>query len=79
MQRLLYCFTLTVIMLATVNIFYVQTKYITPSKCQLKITSVNVSHLGAYSVEASNIHGIVRSTASLNTGKKRSGVELLEG
>ncbi|EJW72527.1 hypothetical protein WUBG_16563, partial [Wuchereria bancrofti] len=50
--------------------------YITPRKCQLKIANVSVSHLGSYSVEASNIHGIVRTTASLNVGKKDSAVEL---
>ncbi|VDO55992.1 unnamed protein product, partial [Brugia timori] len=54
----------------------VQISYITPTKCQLKITNVSVSHLGSYSVEASNIHGIVRTTASLNVGKKHSAVEL---
>ncbi|KAK6109169.1 Immunoglobulin I-set domain family protein [Brugia pahangi] len=54
----------------------IQISYITPTKCQLKITNVSVSHLGSYSVEASNIHGIVRTTASLNVGKKHSAVEL---
>ncbi|VDM08832.1 unnamed protein product, partial [Wuchereria bancrofti] len=54
----------------------VQISYITPRKCQLKIANVSVSHLGSYSVEASNIHGIVRTTASLNVGKKDSAVEL---
>ncbi|VDK88198.1 unnamed protein product, partial [Onchocerca ochengi] len=49
----------------------IQILYITPTKCQLKITNLSVSHLGTYSVEASNIHGIVRTTASLNVGKKR--------
>ncbi|EJD74527.1 CAMK/MLCK protein kinase [Loa loa] len=53
----------------------IQISYITPTKCQLKITSLSVSHLGTYSVEASNIHGIVRTTASLNVGKKLSEVE----
>uniref|UniRef100_A0A158Q7F2 Myosin light chain kinase, smooth muscle n=1 Tax=Elaeophora elaphi TaxID=1147741 RepID=A0A158Q7F2_9BILA len=53
----------------------IKISYITPTKCQLKITSLSVSHLGTYSVEASNIHGIVRTTASLNVGKKRSEVE----
>ncbi|MCP9264538.1 Titin [Dirofilaria immitis] len=45
--------------------------YIASTKCQLKITNLSVPHLGTYSVEASNIHGIVRTTASLNVGKKR--------
>ncbi|VDK82765.1 unnamed protein product [Litomosoides sigmodontis] len=53
----------------------VQILRITSTKCQLKITNVSLSHLGTYSVEASNIHGIVRTTASLNVGKKRSDVK----
>ncbi|KAL3986026.1 Immunoglobulin I-set domain family protein [Acanthocheilonema viteae] len=55
----------------------IQILHVTPTKCQLKITSLSVSHLGTYSVEASNIHGIVRTTASLNVGKRRSEVGLL--
>uniref|UniRef100_A0A915PUX1 Uncharacterized protein n=1 Tax=Setaria digitata TaxID=48799 RepID=A0A915PUX1_9BILA len=52
----------------------IQILYITPTKCQLKIINLSVSHLGTYSVEASNVHGIVRTTASINVGKKRSEV-----
>ncbi|CAG9530815.1 unnamed protein product [Cercopithifilaria johnstoni] len=55
-----------------------QIVYISPTKCQLKITNLTVSYLGTYSVEASNIHGIVRTTASLNVGRKRSEVEPLK-
>ncbi|VDK27112.1 unnamed protein product [Gongylonema pulchrum] len=53
----------------------VQITYVTPTKCQLKITSIGLRHLGSYSVEAANVHGIVRTTASLNVGRKRGEAE----
>ncbi|TKR69840.1 hypothetical protein L596_021941 [Steinernema carpocapsae] len=48
-----------------------QINYPTPSKCTLKITGIHVSDIGSYSVEASNIHGSVRTNGSLNIGKPR--------
>ncbi|VDK50737.1 unnamed protein product [Anisakis simplex] len=48
-----------------------QITYTSASRCELKISNIGLRHLGAYSVEASNVHGVLRTTASLNVGQRR--------
>ncbi|CAJ0962097.1 unnamed protein product, partial [Mesorhabditis belari] len=52
----------------------VQIKYVSDNKAELKIKKVSLLDLGTYSVEASNIHGMLRTNAALNVGKPRHAI-----
>lgn len=48
-----------------------QISYTSQTRCELKISNIGLRHLGTYSVEASNVHGVLRTTAALNVGQRR--------
>uniref|UniRef100_A0A914ZQD0 Titin n=1 Tax=Parascaris univalens TaxID=6257 RepID=A0A914ZQD0_PARUN len=49
----------------------VQISYTSQTRCELKISNIGLRHLGTYSVEASNVHGVLRTTAALNVGQRQ--------
>ena len=53
------------------NIARVQIFYVSDNKCQLIVLKSSLSDMGGYSVEASNVHGVVRTTGFANVGQPR--------
>ncbi|KHN81711.1 Titin [Toxocara canis] len=53
----------------------VQITYTSKTRCELKISNIALRHLGTYSVEATNVHGVLRTTAALNVGQRREDSE----
>ncbi|GMR58628.1 hypothetical protein PMAYCL1PPCAC_28823, partial [Pristionchus mayeri] len=49
----------------------VQISWLSPTRCELRLSDVSLRSLGTYAVDAFNGHGIVRTTASLNVGEPR--------
>ncbi|KAK6029157.1 immunoglobulin I-set domain protein [Ostertagia ostertagi] len=45
--------------------------YLSENVCELRVSQVSLRDLGSYAVEASNVHGVVRTTSSLNVGEPR--------
>lgn len=50
---------------------HLQIQYVSDDDCHLKISNVSSTELGNYVVEASNVHGVVRTSGALNVGKPR--------
>ncbi|KAK6047730.1 immunoglobulin I-set domain protein [Cooperia oncophora] len=49
----------------------VKITYLSENVCELRVSQVALKDLGSYAVEASNVHGVVRTTSSLNVGEPR--------
>ncbi|VDN60788.1 unnamed protein product [Dracunculus medinensis] len=49
--------------------------YISQSRCELRISKMGIRHVGNYSVEASNVYGVVRTNASVNVGQVKENKE----
>ncbi|KAJ1359849.1 hypothetical protein KIN20_018667 [Parelaphostrongylus tenuis] len=49
----------------------IKINYISETFCELRVSHVSLRDLGNYAVEASNVHGLVRTTCSLNAGEPR--------
>ncbi|VDM54489.1 unnamed protein product [Angiostrongylus costaricensis] len=49
----------------------VKINYISETFCELRVSQVSLRDLGNYTVEASNVHGLVRTTCFLNVGDPR--------
>ncbi|VDP02270.1 unnamed protein product [Heligmosomoides polygyrus] len=49
----------------------VKINYTSENVCELRVLQVSLRDLGSYAVEASNVHGVVRTTSSLNVGEPR--------
>lgn len=49
--------------------------YTSPSRCELRITSMSLCHLGNYSVVASNVHGVLVTNAALNASADNKSAE----
>ncbi|VDO56555.1 unnamed protein product [Haemonchus placei] len=49
----------------------VKITYLSESVCELRVSQVSLRDLGNYAVEASNVHGVVRTVSSLNVGEPR--------
>ncbi|ETN72289.1 hypothetical protein NECAME_13906, partial [Necator americanus] len=49
----------------------VKINYISEEVCELRVSQLSLRDLGSYAVEASNVHGIVKTTCFLNVGEQR--------
>ncbi|VDN35177.1 unnamed protein product, partial [Cylicostephanus goldi] len=49
----------------------VKINYTSETVCELRISDVTLRDLGSYAVEASNVHGLVKTTCFLNAGEPR--------
>ncbi|GMT09123.1 hypothetical protein PFISCL1PPCAC_420 [Pristionchus fissidentatus] len=49
----------------------VEISWLSPTRCELRLSDVSLRSLGTFAVDAFNGHGIVRTTASLNVGEPR--------
>uniref|UniRef100_A0A158PAH4 TITIN n=1 Tax=Angiostrongylus cantonensis TaxID=6313 RepID=A0A158PAH4_ANGCA len=49
----------------------IKINYISETFCELRVSQVSLRDLGNYAVEASNVHGLVRTTCFLNAGEPR--------
>ncbi|KAK5984897.1 hypothetical protein GCK32_008606 [Trichostrongylus colubriformis] len=49
----------------------VKITYLSETVCELRVSQVTLKDLGSYAVEAANVHGVVRTTSSLNVGEPR--------